>query len=135
MTATINTRACLRGVMAIAALVAALLIPAHASASSNCSNANSDPTAAQYCSPVEGTHTGHECTEAGSGSGGSGTSAGTERCGTNEVEAASAESGSSESTSSGSLPFTGFDAVALLAAALALAAAGFALRRLSSTEH
>ncbi|HWB68510.1 MAG TPA: hypothetical protein VG518_00890 [Solirubrobacterales bacterium] len=128
MTATINTRVCLRGVMAIAALVAAFAIPAHASASGNCSHANSDPTAAQYCPPV---HT-NECTEAGSGSGGSGSgsNSGTERCGTNEVEAAS-----SESTSSGSLPFTGFDAVALLAAALALAAAGFALRRLSRPEH
>lgn len=137
MTATIDTRVGLRGVMAIALLAAALILPAHASASNACSHAGSDPTAAQYCSPshVETMHT-SECSNSGSGANGGSGSSGSESqsCSSSEVEVSSASGGESTS-SSGSLPFTGFDAVALLAAALALAAAGFALRRLSSAEH
>lgn len=121
MTATINTRLGLRGVMAIVVLVAALILPSQAFAAQECSNVGSDPTQAQYCPtppppsfPPGGEEEGEE--ESGGEEGG--------------VSGVSASGG----TGGGSLPFTGFDAVALLAAAVALGGAGFALRRLASTE-
>lgn len=116
MTAISNTRNGLRAVLALAALVAAFALPAQAFASSDCTN---DPTAAQYCNGVEAT--GNEGT--------------TEAAVTTPSAPASTQSNGTEAASSGgSLPFTGFDALSLVAAAVALTGAGFALRRLSASE-
>lgn len=127
MTATINTRVGLRGVMAIAVLVAALILilPGQAFAAGECSDTATDPTQAQYCptpppppvSPPEGGE------EEGANEEGGNEESGGEEGGVSGVS----------SSGGGSLPFTGLDAIALLSAALALGGAGFALRRLSST--
>jgi len=97
-----NFSSCLRAGFAIAAIVAAFALPTQAFAS-DCSNANSDATAAQYCPP----------SAVISGGGG-----------------VAGASGSSVSAPS-SLPFTGLDVISLLAVAVALGGAGLALRRLS----
>ncbi len=113
MTSTRNIRTGLRAAIAVAALVAAFVLPAQALATTDCSNVGSDPTQAQYCSPTNG------------GGGNQGTST------TASVPSSSGTAGVSTS-SGGSLPFTGLDLAALLAVAGALTAAGFALRRLSA---
>jgi hypothetical protein len=92
----------LRMALLTVAVTAALALPAQAIASDNCST--SDPTASQYCPPTKVT--------------GSGSASGT-----------AAVTGTSDP---GSLPFTGLDAISLLAIAAALTGAGLVLRRLSA---
>jgi hypothetical protein len=103
----------LRTAMALAVLAAAFALPAQAFAQSDCSNAGSDPTAAQYCSP-SGIQTGSSTPSH-----------------TSVVSDVSSEATASNSGGGGSLPFTGFDVIALLAVAAALAIIGLALRSLT----
>lgn len=114
MTDTRNIRTGLRAVIAAAVLAAAFVLPAQALAS-DCSNAASDPTQAQYCSP-SAVNTG----------------------GNSDASTPSASDTSPVSTpvatsSSSSLPFTGLDLAALLAVAAVLTVTGLALRRLSAS--
>jgi hypothetical protein len=117
-----NIKASLRVVIAMAVLAAAFVIPAQALAQTNCANAGSDPTAAQYCS-ISGVQTG------GDGN-------------TPKVKDVSNVSNSSvtpsgtaavETSSSGSLPFTGLDVGILLLVAVVLTGTGLALRRLTAS--
>lgn len=121
-----------RGGLTIASgvlLVAAFALPSTALAKGECSKANSDPTAAQYCSPA-GTHGGNNSAVKGaSGAGGNETSPATEV----SVEPAPAtEATAVTESSSSSLPFTGLDVGVLAAVAVALAGTGLFLRRLSA---
>jgi hypothetical protein len=117
-----NIKASLRAVIAMAVLAAAFVLPAQALAQTNCANAGSDPTAAQYCS-ISGVQTG------GDGN-------------TPKVKDVSNVSTSSvtpsgtaavETSSSGSLPFTGLDVGILLLVAVVLTGTGLALRRLTAS--
>jgi hypothetical protein len=109
VTATSEFRIGLRAAIGIAVLAAAFLLPSQAFADS-CSNAGSDPTAAQYCSSEVVIH--------------ESPSTPTPSSGTEAVSASSAPT-------SGSLPFTGLDLAALIAAAAVLTGTGLALRRIS----
>lgn len=120
--------------MFAALLAAALLLPGSALAG-ECSHPNSDPTAAQYCSPA-GTHEngnngGNEEqgvageNESSGGEGGE-TPVTVEPASTAEAEAVQ------ESSSGSSLPFTGLDVGVLAIVALLLAGTGLLLRRLSA---
>jgi hypothetical protein len=124
-----NIKTGLRAVIVSAALVAAFVLPAQAfAAEGDCSNAGSDPTAAQYCS-VEGVQT-----EGGESSPGGQNEAqeteGTQSASTTPVESSAAEPVSS---GQGSLPFTGLDVGILALVAVILVGTGLALRRLTSS--
>jgi hypothetical protein len=116
VTGTSHIKSGLRVGIAMVALAAAFVLPAQALAQTNCANADSDPTAAQYCS-VSGVQTG------GGGP---------------EVKNVSAsiapQSGTAavETSSSGSLPFTGLDVGILLLVAAVLTGTGLTLRRLTA---
>jgi hypothetical protein len=113
-----HIKAGLRVVISMAVLAAALAIPVQASAQTNCANAGSDPTAAQYCS-ISGVQTGD-----GNGPNKVKNVAVTTPSGTAAVET---------SSSSGSLPFTGLDVGILLLVAAVLTGTGLALRRLTAS--
>lgn len=116
----------LRMVVAIAVLATPLVLPVQAMAASECDDAGSDPTAAQYCPPTETTPPPSESgTEAGSVE-----STGAGATSVSESEPTAAES-EATSAAGGSLPFTGLDLVALIAVAGALGATGLVLHRLS----
>lgn len=118
MTGAIDIRAGLSGVIAIVVLAAAFAIPTQAFAQENCSNANSDPTAAQYCSPSNVLGEGES-----------------EAPTTSAVESAPAAEESARAapvSEGGSLPFTGLDVGILALAAAALTGAGLLLRRLTA---
>jgi hypothetical protein len=119
VTGTSDIKTGLRAVIAIAVLAAALVLPAQAFSQNDCSNAGSDPTAAQYCPPsdvqVGGTNT-------------------QDNANANAPSSAAAPSGTASvaaSTDSGSLPFTGLDVGILLLVAAVLTGTGLALRRLT----
>lgn len=122
MTGTSNIKAGLRVVIAMAVLAAAFVLPAQAFAQTNCANAGTDPTAAQYCSI-------------------SGVQAGGDGNSPNNVKNVSASSVTPSGTtaavetssSSGSLPFTGLDVGILLMVAAVLTGTGLALRRLTAS--
>ncbi len=116
MTGAINIRTGLRAAMGIAVLASALMLPAQALAQQNCSNVQSDPTAAQYC-PQSAVL----ASNAGSPSG----TAGTSNTPSSTVNVAS-------TSGSGSLPFTGLDVGVLVAVAAALTGTGLVLRRLTA---
>jgi hypothetical protein len=104
--------------IALAALVAAFAVPASASAQVNCSQAHSDPTAAQYCPQGEVLGV----------SGGGGNVPVTETTPAPEaVEVEATESSAAGAT----LPFTGLDIGILLVAAAVLGGSGLLLRRLT----
>jgi hypothetical protein len=116
-------------------LAAAFLLPSSALATSQCSNANSDPTEAQYCGPA-GIHEGGTNHHGAQGvKGAQESSSGTPSTGTpttveavpTTVEAEAVQ----ETSSSNSLPFTGLDVGVLAIVALALGATGLLLRRLT----
>jgi cobalamin biosynthesis Mg chelatase CobN len=113
----------------VALLAAALLLPGSALAG-ECSHSNSDPTAAQYCSP-HGTHENGNNGDEEQGIAGADESSGTETPVTVEPSTAEAEA-VQESSSGSSLPFTGLDVGVLAIVALLLAATGLLLRRLSA---
>lgn len=115
MTATNEFKIGVRAAIAIAALAAAFVLPAHAFAD-DCSSSGSDPTAAQYCAA--------EVVETPPPSA---TTTTTVPADTSEVAA--------ETASSGSLPFTGLDLAALIVAAAVLTGTGLALRRISNTGN
>ncbi len=123
MTGTSDIKTGLRAVIAIAVLAAALVLPAQAFAQNDCSNAGSDPTAAQYCSPSE---IQTENRSAASNPTSSSTS---------PVSAPSGTAAVAASDDSGSLPFTGFDVGILLLVAAMLTGTGLALRRLTASDH
>jgi hypothetical protein len=117
-------------------LAGALVLPSSALAG-ECTRANSDPTAAQYCSPA-GVH------EQGGNNNGNGPEKevkGVAEEGTTEptavveeapaVEAAAVQ----ESSNGSSLPFTGLDVGILVIVAIALGGTGLVLRRLTATRE
>jgi cobalamin biosynthesis Mg chelatase CobN len=140
-----NIKALRRGGLAIASilLVAAFALPGSAMAG-ECSQANSDPTAAQYCSPAgvhengnneggpeQGVKGANEEGSNGPTSNGPTTEAAEPSVAVEEapsVEAAAVQ----ESSSSSSLPFTGLDVGILAIVAVALGATGLVLRRLTA---
>ena len=137
MTAISKLKVVRRGGFAVfaALLAAALLLPASALAD-ECSSANSDPTAAQYCSPA-GVHEHGNNGNEEQGVAGENESSGEE--GTGSETPVTVEPGSTaeaeaveESSSSSSLPFTGLDVGVLAIVALLLAGTGLLLRRLSA---
>jgi hypothetical protein len=106
--------------MAVAVLAMALVLPTQAVAETECVEAGSDPTAAQYCTSIEIPPP---------------TTIVTPPAEVVEVEAESAESTQEVAgTSSGSLPFTGADLLVLAAVAAAFVAIGLALQRLSRAK-
>jgi len=115
-----NIKSGLRVVIAMAVLSAAFVLPAQASAQTNCANAGSDPTAAQYCS-ISGVQTG------GDGNGPKVKNVSTTSTVTPSGTAAV------ETSNSGSLPFTGLDVGILLLVAAVLTGTGLALRRLTAS--
>ena len=93
----------LGAMLAVAALLAAFVLPATVAAQVDCSDVSTDPTAAQYCpdpSTGVGTSGGDEVAATGGG---------------------------------GELPFTGLDVFSLLAVAVALTGAGLVIRRLATS--
>jgi hypothetical protein len=122
VTETSNIKAGLRAVIAMVVLAAAFVLPAQALAQTNCANAGSDPTAAQYCS-ISGVQTG------GDGNGPKVKDV------SNVSTPSATPSGSAavETSSSGSLPFTGLDVGILLLVAAVLTGTGLALRRLTAS--
>jgi hypothetical protein len=139
VTGILNIKALRRGGLAIASvlLVAAFALPGSAMAG-ECSQANSDPTAAQYCSPAgvheNGNNGSPEQEVKGASEEGSNgpTTEGSEPAVSVE-EAPSVESAAvQESSSSSSLPFTGLDVGILAIVAVALGATGLVLRRLTA---
>ena len=131
MTVISKIKAVRRGGLAIVVLAAALSAPAQAAiAGENCSQTQTDPTAAQYCS-VAGVHTSGQNGNKPANQGNKPASTGSEPTTTvtpvavdgNAVQATTAEE------SGGTLPFTGLDVGILALVAVALAGTGFALRR------
>ncbi len=125
MTGTSSIKTGLRAVVGIAALAAALVLPAQAFAQGSCTNTGSDPTAAQYCS-VSAANSGGgngpaRSVPASNGSAG--------RVPVSDVT----PSGTANSSGSGSLPFTGLDVGLLLLVAAVLTGTGLALWRLTAT--
>jgi hypothetical protein len=118
VTGTIHIKAGLRVVIATAVLAAAFVLPAQALAQTNCANADSDPTAAQYCS-ISGVQ-----------AGGGGDNARVENVSASSVTPSG--TAAAETSSSGSLPFTGLDVGILLLVAAVLTGTGLALRRLTA---
>jgi hypothetical protein len=110
----------LRALIAIAVLASVLALPADALAhSNNCSNSQSDPTAAQYCpqSAVLGDSSSSSNTPVSA----------VTASGSNVKDVAAVSSGG------GSLPFTGLDVGTLVLAAVVLTGTGLALRRLTAS--
>jgi hypothetical protein len=112
-----NRRSGPGAIVALAALLAAFLVPfpAVAGAANDCENVGSDPTAAQYCSPTD------------SGGGGD--------LGVTDSSDSSGGGGEVAGVSGGSLPFTGLDVAVLAAVAVALTSVGLALQRLSAPQN
>jgi hypothetical protein len=106
----------LRVGIAMVALAAAFVLPTQALAQTNCANADSDPTAAQYCTLGE--------VQNGGG--------GPEVEGVSTSAAPSSGTDAVETSSSGSLPFTGLDVGILLLVAVVLTGTGLTLRRLTA---
>lgn len=121
MSGFVDMRSTLRAAMALAALALVLVLPVEAGAATDCAAAESDPTAAQYCTTPEVQVEGEQ--------GESSTPPPAEEPAESEVQGESAESVAG--TSGGTLPFTGEDLLALAAVAAALVAIGLALQRLS----
>jgi cobalamin biosynthesis Mg chelatase CobN len=133
-----NIKALRRGGLTIASvlLVAAFVLPGSAMAE-ECSQANSDPTAAQYCPPAgvheSGNNNGNKEQEVKGVSGESSTEpTGTEPTVAVEEAPAVEAAAVQESSSSSSLPFTGLDVGILAIVAVALAGTGLVLRRLTA---
>jgi hypothetical protein len=117
--------------IAVGAVLAALLVlPGHALAANDCSNAATDPTAAQYCNPTKNAvkPVSEEATRETE------TSEGAAPLASSGEGPGSSGEAKPTSTVSSSLPFTGTDLLALLAVASAFVAIGLALRRLSSVR-
>jgi hypothetical protein len=102
--------------VAIAALAAALALPAGAAAN-DCAGAGSDPTAAQYCNSNQNV-----------------APTSTEEGGSESQVAAASGGGGGGGEGGGSLPFTGTDLLALAAVAAAFMAIGLALKRLATAR-
>jgi hypothetical protein len=117
-----NIKASLRVVIAMVVLAAAFVLPAQALAQTNCANAGSDPTAAQYCS-ISGVQTG--------GDGNSPKVKDVSNVSTSSVTPSG--TAAVETSSSGSLPFTGLDVGILFMVGAVLAGTGLALRRLTAS--
>lgn len=125
-----NIKTGLRAVIASAALVAAFVLPAQAfAADGDCSNAGSDPTAAQYCS-VEGVQTGGG-ENSPDGQSEAQDTEGTQAASTSPVETSATTS--ADTSGQGSLPFTGLDVGILALVAAILVGTGLALRRLTAS--
>jgi hypothetical protein len=108
----------LRVLIAIAALASVLALPADALAqNNNCSNSQSDPTAAQYCpqSAVLGD------------------SSGASKTPVSAVDSPHVKDVAAVSSVGGSLPFTGLDVGTLVLAAVVLTGTGLVLRRLTAS--
>ena len=121
-------------------LAGALVLPSSAAAG-ECTKANADPTAAQYCSPAGvqeqgGNNNGNGPEHEVKGVAEEGTSEGTTEPTAVVEEAPAVEAAAvQESSSSGSLPFTGLDVGILVIVAIALGGAGLVLRRLTATRE
>ena len=128
MTGISNIKAGLRAVIAIAVCASALVLPAQALAQTECANAGSDPTAAQYCS-VNGVQT-----ENGSGPNkAADNSPASETAPVSTSNNSGTEAVSTSTSGSDSLPFTGLDVGILLLVAVLLTGTGLALRRLTAS--
>ena len=111
-----NSKA-LRGLLALVALAAMFALPATASAQAIGAGEDCTPTDAQYAPPTDIL----ECDDIQGGGDDDGEIAGLSASGDDPVEASGDE-----------LPFTGLDAMTLLAVAAALTGTGLVLRRLAS---
>lgn len=107
MTNPIKTRTALAAALAVVALAAVMLLPTTAAAQAGCT-----PTDYQYDKPTNVLCEEVEEIDAAGGAG---------------DEAVNSGGGDGD----GELPFTGFDALSLLAIAVALTGVGFTLRRLA----
>jgi cobalamin biosynthesis Mg chelatase CobN len=117
----------------------ALVLPSAAAAHGQCSQANSDPTAAQYCSPAgvqgEGGKHHNQGVEGASESGSNGGPTSGDAAPVVE-EAPAVEAVAVQESSTGStLPFTGLDVGILVIVALALGGTGLVLRQLTATRE
>jgi hypothetical protein len=113
-----------------AALVVVFAFPVNALAARDCTDAHSDPTAAQYCNSTQNA-------VAPLGEKKAAEEKGSEAKVAAVMGSEGPSSGSGSSSSSGggsSLPFTGADLLVLAAIAAALLAVGLALRQLSSAR-
>lgn len=117
MTHTSKTSKALLGLIALAALTAMFALPAAASAQAIGAGEDCTPTDAQYAPPTDIL----ECDDVQGGGDEGGEVAGLSASGTDPVEASGDE-----------LPFTGLDALTLLAIAAALTGTGLVLRRLAA---
>ena len=117
MTHTRNTTKVLRGLFALVALMAMLALPATASAQAIGADEDCTPTDAQYSPPTDIL----ECDDIQGGGDEGGEIAGLSASGSDPVEASGDE-----------LPFTGLDAMTLLAVAAGLTGTGLVLRRLAA---
>jgi hypothetical protein len=117
MTPTSKNFKALRGLLALVALAAMLALPATASAQAIGAGEDCTPTDAQYAPPTDIL----ECDDIQGGGDDDGEIAGLSASGDDPVEASGDE-----------LPFTGLDAMTLLAVAAALTGTGLVLRRLAS---
>ena len=115
MTHTSKTSKTLTGLIAFVALAAMFALPATASAQAIGAGEDCTPTDAQYAPPTDIL----ECDDIQGGGDEGGEIAGLSASGTDPVEASGDE-----------LPFTGLDAMTLLAVAAALLGTGLVLRRL-----
>jgi hypothetical protein len=131
VTGKTNIKTGLRAGFASAALVAAFVLPAQAiAADSDCVNAGTDPTAAQYCS-VSGAQTGGGENSPTTQSEPQSESQGAETSSPAPVETSG--NASVDTSGQGSLPFTGLDVGILLLVAMVLLGTGLALRRLTAS--
>ena len=112
-----KTSRALRGLIALVALSAMFALPATASAQAISAGEDCTPTDAQYAHPTEVL----QCDDVQGGGDEGGEVAGVSASGTDPVEASGDE-----------LPFTGLDALTLLAVAAALTGTGLVLRRLAT---
>jgi hypothetical protein len=119
----------LRAAFATMVLAGALVLPSAAAAQTECSQANSDPTAAQYCSPAGVQEHGGNNNGEVKGVNESSTEPVAEV--TPSVEAVAVQ----ESSTGSSLPFTGLDVGVLVVVALALGGTGLVLRRLTTPRE
>jgi hypothetical protein len=118
----------------------ALVLPSAAAAHGQCSQANSDPTAAQYCPPAgvhgegEGGKHHNQGVEGASESGSNGPTSGEAAPVAEEAPAVEAVA-VQESSSGSTLPFTGLDVGILVIVALALGGTGLVLRQLTAPRE
>jgi len=117
MTQISNTTKALRGLIALVALSAMFALPATASAQAIGGGEDCTPTDAQYAPPTDVL----DCDDIQGGGDEDGEIAGLSASGEDPVEASGDE-----------LPFTGLDAMTLLAVAAALTGTGLVLRRLAA---